>query len=292
VWPTPLLALLFAERCTLVTGDDSDFVLNITTFYTGQRWSEVMGLGPKCLSRSLVNINWKLYELNGRFYRGRPKDGSIRDADIPPFLGDLLEWQLDTHPDRKCSCRNVDAPWCPGMEYVFLTPDSAHHRRSNYSSRVVRPAADAWYPGREGRYGRPSMPVLVDMRAPWPGVVMPPWLSAVPGESYAPPTGRCDPARRPRRVRSVPGLRTEHATAPGRHAHQAPGRGRPVRRFAAARGRTARARQLAAPAARSDRARAAARSPGSDGRPSGWATKCRACAESPSTSCPNGEPTS
>jgi hypothetical protein len=34
------------------------------------------------------------------------------------------------------------------------------------------------------------MPVLVDMSAPWPGVVMPPWLPAVPGESYAPPTGR------------------------------------------------------------------------------------------------------
>lgn len=66
--------------------------------------------------------NWKLYELNGRFYRGRPKDGSIRDADIPSFLADLLEWQLDTHPDRKCSCRNEDAPWCPSIEYVFLTP--------------------------------------------------------------------------------------------------------------------------------------------------------------------------
>jgi hypothetical protein len=137
-----------------------------------------------------VNIHWKLYELNGRFYRGRPKDGSIRDADIPPFLASLLEWQIDTHPDRKCSCRNDKDPWCPGMEYVFLTFGNAHHRRSNYSSRIVRPAADAWYPGREGRYGRPSMPVLVDTSAPWPGVPLAPWPSAVPGQPYEPPTGR------------------------------------------------------------------------------------------------------
>jgi hypothetical protein len=190
VWPTPLQALLFAERCAVLSGDDSDFVLNITTFYTGARWSEIMGLGPKFVSQALVNIDWKLYELNGRFYRGRPKDGSIRPADIPPFLASLLEWQIETHPYRKCSCRNDEAPWCPGMEYVFLTPDNAHHRRSNYSSRIVRPAADAWYPGRDGQYGRPSMPVLVDTTAPWPGVPVPPWPPAVPGQAYEPPTGR------------------------------------------------------------------------------------------------------
>jgi len=38
------------------------------------------------LSSSQIDIHWKLYELNGRFYRGRPKDGSMRTADIPPFL--------------------------------------------------------------------------------------------------------------------------------------------------------------------------------------------------------------
>jgi integrase len=34
------------------------------------------------------------------------------------------------------------------------------------------------------------MPVLVDMSAPWPGAPLPPWPPAVPGEPYAPPTGR------------------------------------------------------------------------------------------------------
>jgi len=122
VWPTPLQALLFAERCAVLSGDDSDFVLNITTFYTAMRWSEVMGLGPKFVGKALFDVQWKLYELNGRFSRGRPKDASIRPADSPPFLAMLLEWQIDTHPNRKCSCGNDEAPWCPGMEYVFRRP--------------------------------------------------------------------------------------------------------------------------------------------------------------------------
>ena len=92
MWPTPLQALLFAERCAVLTGEDSDFVLNIAIAYTRMRWSEVLGLGPKFVSRNLVDIQWELYELNGLLYRGRPKDGSIRPADIPPFLGLLREF--------------------------------------------------------------------------------------------------------------------------------------------------------------------------------------------------------
>lgn len=149
-----------------------------------------MGLGPKFVSEEVVNIDWKLYELNGRFYRGRPKDGSIRAVDIPPFLSALLEWQIDTHPTRRCSCQNEEEPWCPGTEYVFLTAENAHRSRSNYGERVVRPAADGWHPGRNGRYGRPSMPVLVDASAPFPGVSLPPWPPAVAGEPYEPPAGR------------------------------------------------------------------------------------------------------
>ena len=76
-WATALEALLFAERCATLSGSDTDFVLAITMAYTGMRWSEVMGLLPE-LHEATVDIDWKLYELNSRFYRGRPKDGSIR----------------------------------------------------------------------------------------------------------------------------------------------------------------------------------------------------------------------
>jgi integrase len=189
-WARPLEVLLFAERCAALSGSDADFVLAVTLAYTGMRWSEAMGLSPECVHKDVAKINWKLYELDSRFYRGRPKDGSIRDADLPPFLADLLAWHLDSNPARKCTCRNTEPPWCPGMEYVFLGQRNAHHRRSNYSTRVVRPAADGWYPKREGRYGRPAAPVLVDTSAPWPGVPLSLWPPAVPGELYTPPTGR------------------------------------------------------------------------------------------------------
>lgn len=189
-WATALEALLFAERCAALSGADADFVLSLTMAYTGMRWSEAMGLAPECIHETTVNIDWKLYELNSRFYRGRPKDGSIRTADLPPFLAELLTWHLDTNPKRKCTCRNTEEPWCQGREYVFLGQRNAHHRRSNYGTRIVRPAADGWYPKREGRYGRPAAPVLVDSNAPWPGVPLSPWPPAIPGEPYAPPVGR------------------------------------------------------------------------------------------------------
>ena len=47
--------------------------MNIYVAYTGSRWSEVIGLPPECVHADQVAIDWKLYELNGRFYRGRPR---------------------------------------------------------------------------------------------------------------------------------------------------------------------------------------------------------------------------
>jgi hypothetical protein len=60
-------------------------VMNIYVAYTGSRRSEVIGLLPECVHDDQVPIHWKLYELNGRFYRSRPKDGSMRPADLPSF---------------------------------------------------------------------------------------------------------------------------------------------------------------------------------------------------------------
>ena len=189
-WATPLEVLLFAERCAVLSGRDADFVLAVTMAYTGMRWSEAIGLPPGCVHKTTLGINWKLYELNSRFYRGRPKDGSIRTADLPPFLADLLAWHLDTTPQRKCTCRNTEAPWCAGDDFVFLSERNTHYRRSNYATRIVRPAADGWYTKREGPYGRTAAPVLVDSSAPWPGLPLSPWPPAAPNEPYTPPTGR------------------------------------------------------------------------------------------------------
>jgi integrase len=121
--------------------------------YTGMRWSEAMGLPPECVHETTMDIDWKLYELDSRFYRGRPKDGSIRTADLSPFLSELLAWHLDANPARKCTCRNTEEPWCPGGEYVFLGQRNAHHRRSNYAMRIVRPSPRRTAGTRNGKDG-------------------------------------------------------------------------------------------------------------------------------------------
>ena len=189
-WPTPLQALLIAERCAALSGQSTDFAMNIYVAYTGSRWSEVIGLPPECVHADQVAIDWKLYELNGRFYRGRPKDGSIRIADLPPFLAELLADHLANAGNMKCTCRNTELPWCPGAEYVFLGPGRGHFRRSNYSERFFRPAADGWYLPRNGKNPRPAVPVLVTDCELFPGRPVPPWPLATLGEDFAPPTGR------------------------------------------------------------------------------------------------------
>jgi integrase len=186
-WPTPLEALLVAERCAALSGHDTDFVMVIVLAYTGMRWSEIIGLTPACVPGDRVDISWKLYELRGRFYRGRPKDGSIRTADLPPFLADLLARQLAAPTGRRCTCRGADPPWCPGDDYVFLGPGHGHFRRSSYGERFFRPASDGWYPARGQR---PAMPVLADVGGAFPGRPVPPWPAAVAGEAFTPPTRR------------------------------------------------------------------------------------------------------
>jgi hypothetical protein len=97
--------------------------MNVYMAYTGSRWSEVIGLLPECVHGDQVAIDWKLYELNGRFYRGRPKDGSMRPADLPPFLAQLLADHLAAVDSLKCTCRNTEQPWCPGDALMFVKGD-------------------------------------------------------------------------------------------------------------------------------------------------------------------------
>src|SRR5690606_19237542 len=61
-WPTPLQALLVAERCAALSGRDTDFVMVVHIAYTGSRWSEAIGRPPHCVRGDRVAIDWKLYE--------------------------------------------------------------------------------------------------------------------------------------------------------------------------------------------------------------------------------------
>lgn len=194
-WPTPLEALLVAERCAALSGRDEDFLMVITGAYTGMRWSEIIGLASAYVHGDSLDVQWKLYELGGRFYKGRPKDGSIRTADLPPSLAELLTWHFTENKGRRCTCRkpdDSDGPgpgnkWCAGDVYAFLSPGGSHYRRSSYGERYFRPAADGWYPGREHRSARP---VLIDASGPYPGLPLSAWPAALAGEVFVPPTGR------------------------------------------------------------------------------------------------------
>lgn len=73
---------------------------------------------------------------------------------------------------------------------MFLGPEQAHFRRSNYSERFFRPAADGWYTARKGKAPRPAAPVLVMDCDTFPGRPVPPWPAATPGQKYTLPAGR------------------------------------------------------------------------------------------------------
>ena len=71
-------------------------------------------------------------------------------------------------------------------QYLFLSPNGRHHRRSTYARRIFQPAADGRYPRGTRQVGKS---VLVDAAA-WPGTPIPAWPDAVPGREFVPPRGR------------------------------------------------------------------------------------------------------
>lgn len=187
--PTPLETLLYAERMAILSGQDDDFARELLYAFGGVRWGEALALGPSYLTDDgALDVAEKLFELEGKFYRGIPKDGSLRSVDLPPLLLELLAGMKP----RRCTCRPRtrlpgDPQWCQGGEYLILGPQGGHPRRSNASRRAVRPAADGWWPEFGGKSPRPAMPVLVDLSHGWPGVPVNPWPAAEKGPVFTPP---------------------------------------------------------------------------------------------------------
>jgi hypothetical protein len=189
-WATPLEALLVTERAALLSGQDDNFVLVIGIAYTGMRWAEMIGLESEYCQPGLINVEWQLREVNGRFHRLPPKDDSYRSlnwapylpVDLPPFLDQLIAWQAAAARNRSCRCK---ADHGGSRHLLFTGDDGGHHRRSNYSRRVWRPACD-------GRYAAtktiPEKLVIADMEA-WPGRPVASWPLVRPGELWQPPRG-------------------------------------------------------------------------------------------------------
>ena len=180
-----------AERAALLAGRDDEFTMLVTIGYTGMRWGETIGLERDLLLPSLINVEWQLREVSGRFHRLPPKDDSYRSTnvepltpvDLPPFLAGLLAAQAGKHARQRCTCA---AGHGGSGRYVFLGPDGGHHRNSNYARRIFRPACDGRHPPANGSPGRL---VIADTTA-WPGTPAAAWPPAVPGKPFAPPSGR------------------------------------------------------------------------------------------------------
>lgn len=153
-WATPLQALLVAERCSALSGRCTDFVMIITIAYTGMRWSEAIGLPVDCVHDEMLNIDWKLYELNGPVLQGPPKDGSMRPAELCAAGGHAIDpAALVLFSTRQYTAR--------GFPFVPLTRDSQVHWVRGYSLTADRPAwlpaslvYVNWYGTRHGQ-GRP-----------------------------------------------------------------------------------------------------------------------------------------
>jgi hypothetical protein len=86
-------SLLIAERASLLSGRDDEFVAHIHKTYTGMRWGELVGLETEYARREAGNfrIEWQLYELdNGTWERCPPKDDSYRTLDSPFWLSNRV----------------------------------------------------------------------------------------------------------------------------------------------------------------------------------------------------------
>ncbi|GAA4085013.1 hypothetical protein [Actinomadura miaoliensis] len=193
-WPTPLQALLVAERTAIMSGRDDEFVLVVTIAWTGMRWGEAIGLEDEDVGYlDRIELDWQLREAGGRFTKVPPKDDSARRIDKPPFLADLLSRQVQARQTGRCGCPDLR---CGGAgRYLFLSPGQSssnkrpgHHSRSGFADRYWHPAADGAYPQEGGKRPRPARPVLVDGITGLP--LRPPWPYAVPGQDWEPPRGR------------------------------------------------------------------------------------------------------
>jgi integrase len=150
VWASPgeVLALAANAAAVSTTGDG---LMILTAAWTGMRWGELAGLHRRNVhvddARLRVDAQaGVLHESPHRVWLGPPNTlASPRWIALPPFLVELLQWQLASH----------------GAPMVFPDGAGTWRRRSYFSRRVMRPAADGVTAVRAGRVRlRPAKPGL------------------------------------------------------------------------------------------------------------------------------------
>ncbi|WP_327354488.1 LacI family DNA-binding transcriptional regulator [Streptomyces sp. NBC_01304] len=104
--------LLAAERASLLSGRDDEFVATVHKGYTGIRWGELVGLETEFVRPEAFRIEWQLYELDtGEFVRCPPKDDSYRTIDSTDWLSSLVFDHIARTKPQPCPCH--------GKTYVY-----------------------------------------------------------------------------------------------------------------------------------------------------------------------------
>lgn len=144
VWATPEQVVQVADQAAAYYGPGAGMLI-LTAGWSGARWGELVGLQRPNLHLDPVekahfvidpDIGSLHESSSGRLWLGPPKTPeSARTVSLPPFLVGLLRDHLDTHDHR----------------HVFVTPEEELHRRSNFSRRAMRPAADGTTPATRSR---------------------------------------------------------------------------------------------------------------------------------------------
>jgi integrase len=135
VWATPQQVLRIGVNAAALCGTWAGLLI-VTAGWTGARWGELCGLQRTDLHRDpdmatggivIDPDRGALHEVDGRLFLGPPKTPeSARTITLPAFLVEMLARHLDSHQSQ----------------FVFLTSEGQHPRRSNFARRAMRPAAD------------------------------------------------------------------------------------------------------------------------------------------------------
>jgi integrase len=122
--------ILIAERASLLSGRDDEFVGVVTKGTTGIRWGELVGLETEYIRPGKIRVEWQLYELDtGKFVRCPPKDDSYRTVDTPDFLTRLIREHISRTKPKPCPCH--------GYTYTFSGHRPANGAASAPGAKLV-----------------------------------------------------------------------------------------------------------------------------------------------------------